>query len=116
MSESTGKKIECYTVASGHPLPLGVNLTPGGVRLSVFSRNATAVSLLIYASAQDNGPSREIALSPVTNRTGDIWHVELTGAGPGLLYNWHPPAGGDPGLPPGADEHDEESEAEQVFE
>ena len=83
-----GKGIDSYGLAPGHPLPLGVYLTPGGVRLSVFSRNATAVSLLLYAGADDNGPSREIQLDPVTNRTGDIWHLELTGAGPGLLYNW----------------------------
>lgn len=77
-----------YNISPGHPLPLGVQLTPGGVRLSLFSRNATAVSLLLYTGPGDSGPSREIALDPNVNRTGDIWHVELTGAGPGLLYNW----------------------------
>ncbi len=75
-------------VAAGHPLPLGVHLIPGGVRLSLFSRHAAAVSLLIYNSPDDNSPIREVALDPVVNRTGDIWHVELTGAGAGLLYNW----------------------------
>jgi isoamylase len=83
-----GKGIKKIGIAAGHPLPLGVHLIPGGVRLSVFSRHASGVSLLIYASANDNSPCREVALDPVKNRTGDIWHVELEGVGAGLLYNW----------------------------
>ncbi len=86
-----------YGVAPGHPLPLGVRLTSDGVRLSVFSRNATAVNLLLYATPEDREPSREVALDPVVNRTGDIWHVKLTGAAAGLLFNWRADGPWEPG-------------------
>ncbi len=94
MAREDAKKIE---ISAGHPLPLGVHIIPGGVRLSLFSRHATAVSLLIYNSTGGDNPSREIVLDPVSNRTGDIWHVELTGAGDGLLYNWRVEGPWEPG-------------------
>jgi len=52
----------------------------------VFSRHATAVSLLLFDDPQDAVPAREIALDPLKNRTGDAWHVQVDGAGPGTYY------------------------------
>ena len=82
------KKDVRFSAAPGHPLPLGATLVPGGCRFSVFSRNATAVWLLVYDRPDDSEPAVEVQLDPEINRTGDIWHVELSGAGAGLLYLW----------------------------
>ncbi|OGF99345.1 MAG: glycogen debranching enzyme GlgX [Candidatus Glassbacteria bacterium GWA2_58_10] len=76
------------TVSPGHPLPLGATLVPGGCRLSLFSRHATAVWLQLYESPRDDEPSKEIALDPALNRTGDIWHIQLNGDCSRLLYLW----------------------------
>ena len=70
----------------GHALPLGATITPRGVNFALFSRNARAVSLLLYENGSDREPSREIPLDPGTNKTGDIWHILVPEAGEGTLY------------------------------
>jgi isoamylase len=70
----------------GHPLPFGATPTALGVRFSAFSRHATAVTLLLFDLPADERPAVEIALDPRLNRTGDAWHVEVDGIGPGSLY------------------------------
>jgi isoamylase len=70
----------------GKALPFGATLTARGTQFAVFSRHATAVSLLLFAGPQDGKPLHEIPLDPARNRTGDVWHVEVEGAGPGTLY------------------------------
>jgi glycogen operon protein len=52
----------------------------------VFSRHATAVSLLLFDDPQAAEPFAEIPLDASTNRTGDIWHAQVDGAGPGTYY------------------------------
>ena len=44
------------------------------------------MSLLLFNEPQDSIPAREIPLDPRLNRTGDVWHVEVHGAGPGTYY------------------------------
>ncbi|MCE5271980.1 glycogen debranching protein GlgX [bacterium] len=77
-----------FQTRPGHPLPFGSTLLNGACRFSVFSRNATAVSLLLYERPGDPAPAREIKLDPRLNRTGDIWHVEVQGVRQGQLYLW----------------------------
>jgi isoamylase len=73
-------------ISTGKPLPFGATLTSRGTQFSVFSRNATAVSLLLFSDPQDPMPYREIPLDRSLNKTGDIWHVEVEGIGPGAYY------------------------------
>ncbi|MDR3200706.1 MAG: glycogen debranching protein GlgX [Spirochaetales bacterium] len=70
----------------GRPLPLGASIHERGIQFAVFSRNATAVSLLLFDKPQDKEPSQEIVLDPVYNRSGDIWHIVVQGLAPGALY------------------------------
>jgi len=70
----------------GYPLPLGVHLHDDGALFAIFSRNATAVSLLLFASAGDLAPYQTIELDPMYNRTGDIWHVWVEGVSAGQPY------------------------------
>jgi len=81
--DSIEKKIH---VSAGKPLPFGATVNSRGVQFAAFSRNATAVSLLLFDSARDAVPRHEIPLDPVNNRTGDVWHVQVDGIGPGALY------------------------------
>ena len=74
-------------VWSGHPLPLGVTETHLGLNFAVFSRHATAITLVLFASGRHE-PVCEFALDPVDHRTGDIWHIELEGIDDSLRFGW----------------------------
>lgn len=70
----------------GRPLSLGAVITSDGVNFSLYSRDATKVSLVLFNSAQDKTPSSIIELDPSENKTGSIWHVFVPGAKEGTLY------------------------------
>src|SRR5579859_4629867 len=61
----------------GKPLPLGLSQSDTGFNLAVFSRHATGVGLLVFDS-DDREPVEVIALDPSSNRSGDIWHAQLS--------------------------------------
>jgi glycogen operon protein len=73
-------------ISEGKPLPLGATLRDGGVQFAVFSRNATGVSLLLFDRPEDAVPSGEIPFDAARHRTGDIWHIHLSGLGAGQCY------------------------------
>jgi isoamylase len=70
----------------GYPIPLGVHLHDDGAQFALFSRNATAVSLLLFDSPEHPSPYQTIDLDPSYNKTGDIWHVWVEGVSAGLCY------------------------------
>ncbi|GAB1480699.1 glycogen debranching protein GlgX [Paracoccaceae bacterium] len=61
---------------------MGASLVPGGVNFAVFSAHATGLELCLYAP----DGRREVARLPFADRTGDIWHIEVAGIGPGQAY------------------------------
>ncbi len=69
----------------GKPLPLGATIRSDGINFSVFSRNATSVTLVLFEKDKQE-PLTEIALDPKVNKRGDIWHVLVVGAKPSLRY------------------------------
>ncbi|MCP4129783.1 MAG: glycogen debranching protein GlgX [bacterium] len=72
----------------GIPLPLGANPHKDGIQFSIFSRHATAVSLLLFHTGEPNSSYDEIELDPEMNKTGDIWHVWVKEVGEGQLYGY----------------------------
>ena len=68
-----------FTVENGKALPLGASLIDRGVNFAVFSRHATAVTLILFESAESGSLYKEIKLDRKTNRTGDIWHCFIPG-------------------------------------
>jgi glycogen operon protein len=75
-----------YTVEPGKALPLGASPAGSGVNFALFSRHATAVTLIIFQSAEPDSPCREIPLDPKRNKTGDIWHCHIRDLGAGTCY------------------------------
>jgi glycogen operon protein len=75
-----------YRFSPGKALPFGANFTPHGVNFSLFSRNATAVSLVIFDDPQASDPVDELVLDPLRYRVGDCWNVLVHNALPGMLY------------------------------
>ena len=72
----------------GQSYPLGANIFDGGVNFSIFSRNATAVEILLFDDYRDSHPSRVIPLHPHNNRTFYYWHAFIPELAHGQLYGY----------------------------
>jgi glycogen operon protein len=59
-----------------------------GVNFCVFSKNCSAIELLLFNGASDAAPARAIYLDPEQNRTFYYWHVFVKGLPPGQLYGY----------------------------
>jgi glycogen operon protein len=80
----------------GTPHPLGASWDGEGVNFALFSENATAVELCLFAKPEDAEPIARIAMPAATDR---VWHAYLPDVRPGALYGyrvdgpWKPEAG-----------------------
>src|SRR5690606_8320232 len=81
----------------GKPYPLGSNWDGEGVNFTLFSENATGVTLCLF----DSGDEKEIARIKLTEHTDQVWHVYLPGINPGQLYGYRVEGPWDPenGMP-----------------
>jgi isoamylase len=84
----------------GKSFPLGATVYSDGVNFSIFSKNATAIDLLLFDAVDDPRPVRVISLDRRSNRTFHFWHLYVTGIKPGQLYAFraHGPFDPDKGL------------------
>src|ERR1700683_921125 len=84
---------------AGRSYPLGATTSNAGVNFSLYSREASAVDLLLFDREDDPSPRRVISLEPETNRTSHYWHVFVPGIDAGQLYGyrvfgpWDPASG-----------------------
>jgi isoamylase len=72
--------------AAGKPCPLGATVYPAGVNFAIFSRNATAVELLLFDHYEDSEPRHVLSLDPGANHTFYYWHIFVFGLKPGQIY------------------------------
>ena len=84
-------------VVEGKSFPLGATRQADGVNFSVYSKNATAVELLLFDGADDAHPARTISLDPAKNRTYFYWHVFVSGLQAGQIYGYRVTGPYDPG-------------------
>ena len=61
----------------GNPTPTGVMWTEHGWNFTLYSRHATAVTLLLYGPQDFIKPVIALKLDPLRNKTGRIWHCFL---------------------------------------
>jgi isoamylase len=63
----------------GVPLPLGLTRVgpEGAYNFALYSRHATAVSLLLYGEQNVAEPARVVALDYLRNKSGRVWHCRL---------------------------------------
>ncbi len=76
-----------FVVLRGQPQPYGVSNLAEGVNFAVFSRHATALSLVLFQPGNLE-PLIEFPFDPHLNRTGDVWHLCLQGLMPGFEYGY----------------------------
>lgn len=74
--------------SAGCSYPLGA--TPGldGTNFSLFSSNATSVTLLFFNHADDTQPSFIVPLDREHNRTSHYWHIFVPGIKSGQTYGY----------------------------
>lgn len=69
----------------GQPYPLGATWDGAGVNFALFSQNATAVELCLFAGLEGNQETARIRLP---EHTDQVWHAYLPGLRPGQLYGY----------------------------
>jgi glycogen operon protein len=75
-------------ILPGRSYPIGATVEPGGVNFCVYSRNATAIDLLLFDAADALLPAQVIHLDPDQNHTYHYWHVFVEGVRAGQLYGY----------------------------
>ncbi|XAR47988.1 Isoamylase [Bertholletia excelsa] len=83
-------KLRPFQVFDGSPSPLGATARDGGVNFAVYSSNAVSATLCLMTllDLQEKQVTEQISLDPLTNRTGDVWHVFLKGDFEDMLYGF----------------------------
>lgn len=74
-------------ISRGRALPLGATALADGVNFALLCRHGTSVHLVV-APVDGSEPAVELRLDPGRNRTGDIWHILVTGLPPQFRYGW----------------------------
>jgi glycogen operon protein len=78
--------VKAENAGPGLSAPLGATVTDGGVNFSVFSKNATAIELLLFDAADVLEPSRVVQLTGGAHRTYHYWHAFIPDLVPGQIY------------------------------
>jgi glycogen operon protein len=67
---------------------LGATVLSGGVNFSLYSRDATAVELLLFDRVDASRPKRTIHFDSPANRTYHYWHIFVPDVRPGQVYGY----------------------------
>src|SRR5512140_3565530 len=67
-----------WDAVQGSPIPCGASYLAGqrAYNFAVYSRHASAVSLLLYGDDPAT-PSLRVDLRPLVNKTGRVWHCRI---------------------------------------
>jgi glycogen operon protein len=73
------RSVDNWERAEGAPAPFGATWVPShrAYNFALFSRNATAVTLLFYTRDDPVAPVAQHPFDPQVNKTGPIWHCWL---------------------------------------
>lgn len=88
--EETRPELRRFQVFDGLPAPLGATGRDDGVNFAISSGNATSATLCFISSADldEERVTEQIELNPLTNKTGDVWHVFVKGDFQNMLYGY----------------------------
>ncbi|MCW8330027.1 glycogen debranching protein GlgX [Photobacterium sp. SDRW27] len=70
----------------GEPFPLGATVKEQGVNFSLYSKNATRVTMHLFASAESESPFLSFELDPIIHKRGHYWFVFIANIGHGQVY------------------------------
>ncbi len=83
-----GDTLRMILTEPGSPYVLGATLGERGCNFALFSKNATAVELLLFSDSDPANPTYRFAFDSVVNKTGDIWHLFVPGVEARQLYGY----------------------------
>ena len=72
--------------SQGNPYPLGTSQNCDGISFSFFSAQADKVFLIIHHNEVNE--DAEIELETPLNRTGNLWHIQVSGLNLPLTYSY----------------------------
>jgi isoamylase len=74
------QRLHVWARAEGSPSPLGATWVEEhrAFNFALYSRHATAVTLLCYTANDPEHPVLEYRFDPLRNRTGRVWHCRLS--------------------------------------
>ena len=90
--EVSGVSLRVY---GGHPFPFGASRTEAGINFSVVSAGARSMSIVFFTTGVQE-PWFELALDPLQNRTGDVWHALVHGLPENIRYGYRADGPRDP--------------------
>lgn len=70
----------------GRSFPVGASVTPKGINFCLFSKNATAVELLLFDRPDAPEPSHVLRFEGNSHRTHFYWHAFVPGLEAGQVY------------------------------
>ena len=80
-----------FKAEAGRPYPIGATPDKNGVNFSIYSKNATGVSLHFY-----NAFGHETNVFHLKEKTDDVWHIYIAGAKAGQRYAYRVDGAWDP--------------------
>ncbi|PSW19047.1 glycogen debranching enzyme GlgX [Photobacterium sanctipauli] len=78
---------EVYTWP-GEAFPLGASVKQNGVNFSLYSKDATRVTLHLFASADAASPQHSFELNPSIHKRGHYWFIFVGNIGHGQVYGF----------------------------
>lgn len=70
----------------GRSFPVGATVTPRGTNFCLFSKNATAVELLLFDQPDSPQPAQVLCFDAPCHRTHFYWHAFVPGVRAGQVY------------------------------
>ncbi|MBZ0296880.1 MAG: glycogen debranching protein GlgX [Anaerolineae bacterium] len=74
---ASSEQTNTYSIRPGNPMPFGATVVPDGVNFSIYSRSATACTLVLFQQDEPH-PFLEIPL-PEHYRIGDVFAITVLG-------------------------------------
>lgn len=72
----------------GHPFPFGATESSNGINFSIYAKDVKKISLCLFKEDNLQNPFQEIELNSTSNRTGDVWHILVSGLPPFTAYGY----------------------------
>ncbi len=69
--------VTSWAATEGLPYPLGVSRCDDAYNFALYSKHATMVRLLLFADDDLTTPNVELALDPLINKSGRVWHCRV---------------------------------------
>lgn len=75
-------------ISPGKPWPFGATSWQDGFNFAIAAKEAQQLFLCLFNENNLEKPFKEIALDPILNKTGDVWHIHVKELAPFTIYGY----------------------------